>query len=1746
MSQVIEQQESLKHSPTLAQLLQNRAQDQGQTSAFTFLDAHEEVHFSYAELDQKATMIAKGLLNVVNPGDRVVLLCPPGLDYVSLFYGCLYAGVTAVPLYPPRLKQRTDRISKVIASCNANLIITTDELLEPLTQYFAASGDLQGGTLNAIGQLTANLDNSAQLPPVDAQSLAFIQYTSGSTGTPKGVMVSQSNIMANLRALENVTHCAKEDTFVNWLPLFHDLGLINTVMLPIYLGTHSVLMSPSRFVQKPILWFEAISRFGGTICGAPNFAYELCVEKIKLDQCQGIDLSSWKFAFNAAEPINPETLTRFSEKFAALGFEHKAHYPSYGMAEATVFLAGGRGPDGAIVTEFDKAGLASRQATPAEKGGQGLVSCGNIPEHHELVIVDPESREVLTDGSIGEIWVSGPSIAEGYWGLDELTEQTFNAKTTDGQGPFLRTGDLGFVSYGGLYISGRIKDIMIIRGQNYYPQDIELAGFNSHAALMPNSAASFTVDTEDGEQLVLVQEVKASAIRKVNPADVCAAIRSAIAIEFDLKVDVVLIEQRSLPKTSSGKVQRSLTHKLYLTRELKRLTQVVDDNAEPAQAIETTPVEAAVIPLFEAVLKTTGLTPQSEFFALGGDSLDATRLIAKVEQNFGFEMALESLYQHSSIAELSVFIEQQTAELAARGGHRVIPCIEAHQAPLSFAQQRLWFLSQVEGQNQVLNLPMVLSLKGELDLEKLNVAFNQIIERHSILRTSYHWDNQVANQHMHEPEPFEIQVEDLRQSATKENDAQAIALEEATQSFDLAKGPIFSVRLLQLDETHHHLLFTIHHISADAWSMDVLIDELKQLYINPEAALATADIHYADFARWQHQLILEQQQAGTEDADLAFWTEQLADAPDLLALPYDRPRPERQTFVGKKRSRAIPQALSDALQSLSHQHKTTLFVTLLSAFQVQLQRLSGQNDIVVGTDVANRNHPQLAHLMGFFVNQLVLRNQVDSNLSFDALVQSNREMVLEAMSHQDMPFEKLVDTLAGQRNMRYSPLFQVKFLLNHSPLDELALPGLDIDQVVQEETRSQYDLTLSIDHDKQQGFTANFHYNIDLFDESTIDRIINDYFTVLEAAVSQPQQCISQMPCHTTAQEEYRQWGIGRARDAGSTQNLKIRIESQAQKTPDEIAVVFADQQMTYAELNTEANRLANFLMDLDIEQDSIVGVHLERSINQVVTLLALVKIGAGFLPLDPEYPQDRIEHMLQDSDVGYVICADSEHDHLADYDGGVIELDDERSIAEDESFDNPSININPQHSAYLLYTSGSSGKPKGAQIANASLLNLCDWYIDFAQLSAKSSLLQPIPLSFDASIKNIFAPLMVGAKLVLPPNGPFDPKVVNQSISEHKVNVINCVPSVFYPLLEQAQKDNYQALQSLTLLALGGEAANLARLKPWLGSDNCQCTLANIYGPTECTDISVAYKLNNQDLDKFSVMPIGQPIDNARVYIVNDDMSLALPGVVGELLIGGPGVAKGYYGQAQMTGEKFIDNPFDGEGRVYRTGDLVKWDLDGQIHYQGRGDSQVKVNGVRVEIGEIESVLGDINGIKQCSVLQSDNRLIAYVQTEGMTPPTAAQLRESLKKRLPQGWLPKAFVYLEQMPLLPNGKINQQHLKTIPLPAEQDLDTLVAPTNDTEKALVDIWCQSLSIERCGIDDNFFEMGGDSITAVKVVALAEEQQLHFTVAELFEHQTVRVLAEYCAKAPAKAAEKDDDDEAFDMLDSDDLSALLDM
>lgn len=1725
-----------KQNETIVNYLQTHARNHSELPAFTFLQGGSESTYTFAQLEKNAYQLAQGLLTLGRSGDRVVVLCPPGLDYITALFGCMFAGMVAVPLYPPRLKQRTDRIQKVLSSSGAKIILTVDELLEPLTQYF--NENLPEGTeLSSLGQIYEQSDKNISVSLPQATDLAFIQYTSGSTGEPKGVMVSHHNVVANLQALETQTGCCTNDVFVNWLPLFHDLGLVNTVFLPIYLRAHSVLMSPVTFVQRPAAWFEAISKYRGSICGAPNFAYDLCVEKITPVQAQQYDLSSWSLAFNAAEPINPETLTRFSAAFSGAGFNENSFYPAYGMAEATVFLTGGDRHTKPAVLAFDKEHLRLGRAVEAEKQGQSLVDCGSIPPLHSFNIVDPNTCTPVPDGHIGEIWVSGPSIAQGYWGLPELNARTFFAKLPGSEKNYLRTGDLGFSHNNRLFISGRSKDVIIIRGQNYFPQDIELIAFESTEGFVPNAAAAFGIDDINDEKVIVVLEIKSSLINKLDLEQVASTVRGAVALEFELKSEVVLIPQGSLSKTSSGKVQRALVKQRFLQKDLEQLNKaqlVIDDSLDVCDES----ISSKLIALWNAHLKTSNINKKSDFFELGGDSLDATRLTASIEKNFGVVISLEHFFNNSMLEEQEKYIIQALENNTRLSQNTAIEPQNITTAPLSFAQQRLWFLNQIEHQRKTLNISVTLELNGELNVEKLTTAFNTLVDRHTILRTAYIWKETEVVQSVCVNMPYIFGFVDLQADPDRNSKAASISSQEAAIEFDLTSGKIFSAKLIRLGEKQHHLVFTIHHIAADAWSMDILVQELTKLYNEGANSLSELQASYLDFAKAQATQFVPESIRLARD----YWVQALKDAPALLPLPYDTARPARQSFDGARYSAALPVDLINRLLALSKQQKTTLFVTLLTAFQFQLSRLSGTTDIVVGTDVANRNQHALSAIVGFFVNQLALRHCVKYDETFLQTLICNKEIVSSALDHQRMPFDMLVDELKAERNNSYPPVFQVKFLLNHSPVDAFSLDGITVSRIDQETTVSQYDLTLSIDHSQDTCYVASFHYNTALFTRETVQEFMEDYLNILATVAQSPNTELRHVPCHQVESKTYQNWMHGEI----SLQKLSIleAIEKQAENFPDKIAIIWEGESLTYRALNEAANRLGNFLQEIDVGCDCLVGIHIPNSINQVVALLGIAKAGATFLPLDPSYPADRIEFILGDSKLSYVITDDADHAHLANFDGGVIQLDKQHTVLEGESIVNP---IRPQtcEVAYVLYTSGSSGHPKGVKVSVQSLENLCNWYIDYCEISAHSVQLQPIPLSFDASIKNIFCPLMVGGTLLLPDRGPFDPEQLCQLIEQHRATSINCVPSLMYPILNIAKRNDYVALKSLKLIAVGGEAPDLFQFRPWLQHVNCQCVLANIYGPTECTDITTAYKLVG-DLELIKVMPIGKPIHNSSVYLINEYGALVPPGVTGEIYIGGKGVALGYIGHANAgkSSENFEFHPTVSSAPLYRTGDLAKWDRHGNLIYLGRMDNQIKINGVRIEATEIESKICAIQGVAKAKVLKVAEKLIAYIVADGLNPPTQEQLKARLSAQLPLHWVPKIYVFVASIPQLPNGKIDEVKLKATPLPERNESHIIEEPQNIEEQILLEIWKQVLENSAIGVTDNFFELGGDSMGAVKVVAQIQERGFSLSVAALFEHQTVRALAAQLTPSTESDLQEQVESDAFEMLSEDDLALLL--
>ena len=1057
---------------------------------------------------------------------------------------------------------------------------------------------------------------------------------------------------------------------------------------------------------------------------------------------------------------------------------------------------------------------------------------------------------------------------------------------------------------------------------------------------------------------------------------------------------------------------------------------------------------------------------------------------------------------------------------------------ESFVFPASFAQQRLWFLDQLEPDSPAYNIPAALRMKGEIDPSALKETLNEIVRRHESLRTTFSVIDGQPVQIVGSAKPHVLLETDLRgmPEAEREAHARRLASEEALRPFDLANGPMLRTKLLRLAEDEYIFLLTMHHIVSDQWSAGIFFRELVTLYerfsSGDPTPLPDLPIQYADFALWQREWL----QSGALDRQLAYWKEQLGGRPPVVELPTDYRRPPVQTLNGSHKSYELPRSLTESLLALSLQEGVTVFMLLLAAYQTLLHRCTGQDDITVGSPIANRNRSEIEGIIGFFINVLVMRTDLSGDPTFRQLLGRVREVALGAYDHQDVPFEKLVDALQPERDTSRSPLFQVAFQVQNADGDSFHLPNLKISSVDTDVTTSKFDLSVTIvNHPK--GMQVGFEYNTDLFEGTTIDRMMGHFRVLLGGIVANPDHRISELPLLTEAETQTLlvEWNDTR-RDYDQAPCVHHLFEAQAERSPEAVAVILDNSRLTYGDLNRRANCLAHHLRKQGVGSEARVGILLDQSLEMVVGLLGVLKAGGAYVPLNPANPSERLAFMLDDAQASLLLTQRQLSERFAEYTGNLVYLDSDWDEIAQNDERNPHCDVTRKNLISVLYTSGSTGRPKGTMIEHRGFLNLCLWYKGHCPITEKSKVLLIIPFSFDAAFKNIVAPLMSGAELVLAGSDVYDPVKILETIENKKVTVINSTPSQIYPIIDLAEANNYEALSSLEHLSLGGEPMAMPRLRPWLNSKNCNCSLIQLYGPSECSDILTSYRTSRGQIKVMETVPIGKPIDNVRLYVLNKSSDPQPVGIVGELRAAGPILARGYINRPDLTAESFLPNPF-GEGeRIYRTGDLVRTLPDGNLEFVGRIDNQVKIRGIRIELGEIEAALRQHPLVREAVVVVRETingkQLVAYLLNNGGQPPAPTELRSYMKDRLPQYMTPKAFVMLESLPLTPNGKLDRQALPEPKELRQETEETYVEPRNPVEQAIARIWAEVLRVEKAGIHDNFFELGGDSILSIQVVAKANQAGLRISPKQIFHHQTIAELAVVAEPgAAATAAEQ---------------------
>ena len=1156
---------------------------------------------------------------------------------------------------------------------------------------------------------------------------------------------------------------------------------------------------------------------------------------------------------------------------------------------------------------------------------------------------------------------------------------------------------------------------------------------------------------------------------------------------------------------------------------LSRLSDIVREMAQSASkalprngdyVAPRTPFETAVAEIWCDVLGIEMVGINEEFFDIGGDSLAAVRMIARVGSVLGLELPLEEFFEGATV--------ERVAKKLAGISQINVPILRADSddpIPLSSAQQRLWFIDQMEGGSAAYHIGIAERMRGELDRSTLKWALGHMVARHESLRTVFRRLDGEPVQEITREKHFVLEEVDLRAVSAKEREAvlSARLSDEAAKPFDLSTGPVIRGSLFQLSEDEHVLLIVMHHIISDGWSIEVLLRELGVLYGarhdgSPDS-LPHLPIQYADYARWQRQWL----NGADAQRALEYWREHLQGAPELLELPTDRPRPAVQSYRGESVRFSLGTELTEELKRLSKRINVTMAMMLYTAWAIVLTRISGQEDIVVGFPVANRRRTEVEGLIGVFVNTLAVRVQLDGDPCVADLLQAVKQIMLRSYAHQDVPFDQVVEVLQPTRSLSHSPIFQAMFVLHPASQGVTRLPGLTLMQQDVPQHTAQFDLLLAL-QDSANGLTGSLNYASDLFDDSSIERWIGCLKAVLRGMAREPQLQVSRLPL-LDEHEQYRVTRLFNASQAEYAQDKLIHelFEEQVERAPDAIAVIFEGQSLTYGELNARANQLARHLREKQIGPDQLVGICVERSLEMVVGLLGILKAGGAYVPLDPSYPVERLEYMLMDAAPRVLLTLERLKRELPDTGADVIALDaDWNRIAEEatSNLDPRELGLRSHHLAYMIYTSGSTGKPKGAMNEHAALINRLQWMQNQYRLSESDRVLQKTPFSFDVSVWEFFWTLMSGARLVLArPQGHQDPAYLRKVIEQTGITTLHFVPSMLQAFLEQYQAESCATIRRV--ICSGEE------LPPAL-QNRCieslpRARLSNLYGPTEAAIDVTAWEC---ELDRSGHrVPIGRPISNIQMYVLDRHGQPVPIGVAGEIFIGGAGVGRGYFNRPELTAERFLPDPFSGDpaARLYKTGDQGRWRMDGAIEYLGRNDHQVKIRGFRIELGEIEARLISHGQVQEAVVIAREDvpgekRLVAYVVAgDGAEKPSVEEFRAHLRPVLPEYMVPSAFVTLEHMPLSPNGKLDRRALPAPELGAYGSRQ-YEAPRGEVEEILAGIWQGLLRVEQVGRQHNFFELGGHSLLIMQMLERLRRVGLWAEVRTVFETPVLADLA----------------------------------
>ena len=1627
----------------------------------------EGQELTYQELNIQANKLAHYLQSLgVNSEVLVGIYLERSLLVIVGLLAVLKAGGAYIPLDPDYPQQR---LTYMAEDAQISLLLTQESLLDSLP-----AEDVGVIVLDKLAEKLTVQSPENPLSEVVPENLLCLLYTSGSTGKPKGVMLTHAALVNHSWGISEVFGLTESDRVLQFASFGFDVAAEE--IFPTWLKGGTVVLRPGQMFPTLTDFADFIEQESLTVLNiTPAYWHEWA---LAVSQSLATVPSSLRVVAVGGDAVLPETVNIWRQMVG----KRVECINVYGPTEASVT---------AIVHD-----LLDYQS---EKINSVLI--GRPIANTKAYILD-QNLQPVPIGVKGELHLCGVRLARGYLNRPELTAEKFidNPFANAAFNRLYKTGDLArYLPDGNIECFGRIDNQVKIRGFRIELGEIE-AVLNQNIDVQ-TSCVIIREDTPGDKYLV------AYIVSHYERIPMISELRQFLSSKLPLyMVPQAFVFLESLPLTTNRKVDR---------RALPAPDKI--GNRRDQYVAPRNGIEEMLVQIWTEILKVEQVGIYDNFFEIGGHSLLATQLVSRIRSLFKIELPLRSLFGAATVAELAHLIGQLQQQNLTLTVPPILPRTKDTELPLSFAQQRLWFLDQLQPNSALYNIPMVLHFRGNLNQKALEQSLLEICNRHEVLRTNFVTIDGQPTQIIQTTRET-ISVVDLQDLPIQEQaeKTQQLKQKQATQPFDLAKESLIRITLVVLSETEHFLLVCMHHIISDGWSIEVFIHELTSLYNaytqNHPANLAPLPIQYADFAVWQKQWL----QGDVLQTQLNYWQNQLTAAPPLLSLPTDHPRPAVQSFVGTQQEFSLSPKLSQALNELSRQQGVTLFMTLLAAFDALLYRYTGSSDILVGTPIANRNRVEIEGLIGFFVNTLVMRTDLSDNPSFSQLLTRVREVTMDAYAHQDLPFEMLVEALQPERDLSHTPLFQVAFVLQNTPKSEIAMTGLTVTDLPPENTTAKFDLTLAMVN-TDDGLKGVWEYNTDLFESSTIERLSGHFLNLLGGIAANPQARISQLPLLTESETNQLliEWNNTQV-DYPEYKCIYQLFEEQVKRTPDAVGVVCSQQQLTYNELNCRANQLAHYLRKLGVKADTLVGISLERSLEMIVGLLGILKAGGAYLPLDPDYPSERLQFAIADAQLSLLLTQEGLIDKLPEHQARLILLDRFTEEINQNSQDNLTGVVTANNLANLIYTSGSTGKPKGVMVEHRGLFNLAQAQIKTFNLQSNYRILQFASLNFDASIWEIIMAIGAGATLYLDTKDALMPGLpLMGRLKDYGITHVTLPPSALAALpLEE--------IPELQTIIVAGEACSEELIKQWATGRN----FFNAYGPTETSVCATVEKWTDETLK----VTIGRPIANTQIYILDSHLQPVPIGVPGELHIGGMGLARGYLNRPELTQEKFIPNPFEKDevipptplnkggnepSKLYKTGDLARYLPDGKIEYLGRIDNQVKLRGFRIELGEIEALLNQNEAVQSsCVIVREDNlgdkRLVAYVVPQPEINLTINEIRQFLRAKLPDYMVPTAFVLLDTFPLTPNGKIDR---RALPVPDLQSQGEYIAPRNPIEEKMAQIWGEVLKLERVSIEDNFFELGGHSLLATQVISrLQETFEIVVPLRYLFESPTIAQLS----------------------------------